>query len=205
MMLQRKQATYGFTLLELLIAITIFALLSLTAYAALDNAIKQKKIGESQADNLRAIQISLLHMERDLQQAVNRSSNNGLSVEPALEYAQLDDSYLRLTRIGRSNPLGRPRGHLQRTAYVLKDGALYRMTWPQLDSLQGEEPQQALLLNNVEGWKLRLLDSKQQWQQSWPQKDAQGKVLEPLPMAVEMTLNIKGWGEIRRLIKMVGS
>lgn len=202
---REERNTHGFTLLELLIAISIFALLSLTAYAALDNAIKQKQIGESQADALRRIQTGLLHMERDLQQAVDRPSNNGLSVEPALEYSTLDGASLRITHIGRSNPLGRPRGNLQRTAYMLKDGAVHRMAWQHLDSLQGEEPQQAILLNNVESMTLRLMDSRRQWKETWPQRNANGMVLEPLPMAVELTLNIKGWGEIRRLIKMVGS
>ncbi|MDH5183115.1 MAG: type II secretion system minor pseudopilin GspJ [Gammaproteobacteria bacterium] len=205
MMQKALQHTRGFTLLELLVAISIFALLSLTAYAALDNSIKQKRIGEAQAKALRRIQISLLHIERDLQQAVNRGSNNGQSVEQAMEYSSLEPPTLRLTHIGRSNPLGRPRGHLQRTAYVLKEGRLYRMSWPHLDSLQGEEPQQAVLLENVESWSLRMLDSHRQWQQSWPQAGPTGQALEPLPMAVEMTLRIKGWGEIRRLIKLVGS
>ena len=197
--------TNGFTLLELLIAISIFALLSLTAYAALDSAIKQKHMGEAQAENLRRIQTSLLYLERDLQQAVNRSSANGINLEAALEYNQLAPPTLRLTHIGWSNPLGRPRGNLQRTAYEFKDGNLYRMSWQHLDSLQGEEPQRALLLKDVEAWQMRLLDAQGQWQQAWPQRGPNGQVVAALPVVVELTLSIKGWGEIRRLIKVVGS
>ncbi|MDH5360132.1 MAG: type II secretion system minor pseudopilin GspJ [Gammaproteobacteria bacterium] len=205
MMHRVEQHTQGFTLLELLIAIAIFALLSLTAYSGLDSAIKQKRVGEAQAETLRRIQISLLHMERDLQQAVNRGSRYGLTEEGALEYTSLAPAHLKLTRTGRSNPLGRPRGHLQRIGYMLKGGELIRLTWLQLDSLAGEEPQQGILLDEVEGWTIRLMDSHQQWHESWPQRDPSGQVVEPLPAAVEMTLTLKGWGEIRRLIKMVGS
>jgi len=205
MMHRAKQHTQGFTLLELLVAISIFAVLSLTAYSGLDSAIKQKRVGEAQAEKLRRIQISLLHMERDLQQAVNRGSRSGLTDEAALEYNPLEPAHLKLTRTGRSNPLGRSRGHLQRIGYMLKDNKLHRMTWLQLDSLSGEEPQQGILLDDVEEWKLRLMDSQQKWHESWPQRGPNGQVLEPLPIVVEMTLTLKGWGEIRRLIKMVGS
>lgn len=205
MMYRTKLQAYGFTLLELLIAISIFALLSLTAYSGLDSAIQQKRVGEAQAVKLRRIQIGLLYMERDLQQAVNRPSRSGLTMDAAFEYKPLEPASLRLTRTGRSNPLGRPRGHLQRVAYMLKEGDLYRLTWPQLDSLSGEEPSQALLLSEVESWQLRFMDSQQQWQEAWPQRDPNGQVLEPIPVVVEMTLSLKGWGEIRRLIKMVGS
>lgn len=197
--------TEGFTLLEVLIAISIFAVLSLTAYFSLANAIKQKQIGESQANDLRRIQVSLMHLERDLQQAVNRVSSNGLTREPAFEYSSIEAPRLRFIRTGWSNPLGRPRANLQRVGYLFKDQQLYRLTWPQLDALQGEEPQQAGLLVNMESWQLRLLDSKGKWHESWPQKDASGVAIEPLPLAVELKLNIVGWGEMRRLVRLAGS
>ena len=58
------------------------------------------------------------------------------------------------------------------------------------------------LLEQVEGLNWRFMDQARQWQASWPPRDAEGKVTEPLPLAVELTLQLKPWGEVRRLIRL---
>jgi general secretion pathway protein J len=194
----------GFTLLELLIAISIFALLSLMAYSALSSAVRQREQGEQQAYELKGLQMGLLWLERDLQQAVDRPVQADTELEPAFEYLPLD-GILTLTRTGWSNPLGQPRGQLQRVAYRFDKGKLYRANWFHLDRLANEPPQEAVLLEGLEDWKLRFMNLGRQWQETWPPKDANGKVTEALPLAVEFSFRKKGWGEIRRIVRLPGS
>ena len=155
--------------------------------------------------SLKGLQMGLLMLERDLQQAVDRPIQAGVNQEPAFEYSELDGQLLRFTHTGWSNPLGQPRSQLQRVAYRYDKGKLYRENWFHLDRLEGEPVQQAVLLDGLEEWKLRFLDANRQWQTAWPQRDANGVVVEPLPLAVEFTLKKQGWGEIRRLIRLAGS
>src|SRR5690242_2240764 len=69
-MLQNKNG--GFTLLEILIALFIFTILSLMLASALHNVIGIQTATENNADRLRKLQIVLLIMSRDIEQTVNR-------------------------------------------------------------------------------------------------------------------------------------
>lgn len=195
----------GFTLLELLIAISIFALLSLMAYSALSSAVRQQEVGEQDAYELKGLQMGMLILERDLQQAVDRSIQVGSSQEAAFEYSELDGQRLRFTRTGWSNPLGQPRSQLQRVSYRFDKDTLYRENWFHLDRLADEPSQEAALLEGLEDWTLRFMDANRQWQSSWPPRDANGVVVEALPLAVEFSFKKQGWGEIRRVIRLAGS
>lgn len=194
----------GFTLLELLIAISIFALLSLMAYSALSSAVRQRQQGEEESYQLKGLQMGLLMLERDLQQAVDRPVQVGPTQEPAFEFVPLDDR-MSFTHTGWSNPLSQPRSQLQRVAYRYEKGKLYRDSWFNLDRLVDEPVQEAVLLDDLEEWKLRFMNLSRQWQDSWPPRDANGVVTESLPLAVEFSFKKKGWGEIRRLIRLPGS
>jgi len=200
----QKQDNRGFTLLELLIAISIFALLSLMAYSALSSAVRQRQQGEEAAYQLKGLQMGLLMLERDLQQAVDRPVQVGATLEPAFEFVPLDNR-MNLTHTGWSNPLGQPRSQLQRVAYRYEKGKLYRDSWFHLDRLVDEPVQEAVLLDGLEDWKLRFLNLDHQWQDSWPPRGANGVVTEALPLAVEFSFKKQGWGEIRRLIRLPGS
>jgi general secretion pathway protein J len=200
----RPESIRGFTLLELLIAISIFALLSLMAYSALSSAVRQRQQGEQEAYEMKGLQMGLLWLERDLQQAVDRPVQAGGELEPAFEYRPLD-GLLSLTRTGWSNPLGQARGQLQRIAYRFDKGKLYRDNWFHLDRLADEPPQEAVLLEGLEDWKLRFMNFNRQWQEQWPPRDANGVVTEALPLAVEFRFRKQGWGEIRRIVRLAGS
>ncbi|MBD3670593.1 MAG: type II secretion system minor pseudopilin GspJ [Gammaproteobacteria bacterium] len=195
----------GFTLLELLIAISIFALLSLMAYSGLSSAVLQRKAGEEESQALKALQTAFLILERDLQQAVDRPIQSGLDIEAAFEYSDLSGQRLSLTRTGWSNPLGQPRGALQRVSYTLDDKVLYRQSWFHLDRVAEDPPQQVALFEEVEKWEIRFMDKDGKWVPNWPQRNASGQVNEPLPLAVEFTLVKPGWGRLHRLIRLAAS
>lgn len=199
--MRRLPSARGFTLLELLIAVSVFAVLSIMSYSALSSAVRQKQQGQEQANRLKGLQMGLLVMERDLQQALDRPTQVGTTLEPAFEYIPLE-ARMALTRSGWSNPLGQPRGEIQRVAYRYEKGKLYRDTWFHVDRLQDDQPQEAVLLDELDDWQIRFMNQDHKWQEAWPPRNAKGQATDALPLAVQFSFRMKDWGEIHRIIRM---
>ena len=110
-----------------------------------------------------------------------------------------------LTRGGWSNTAGQQRSTLQRVSYALVDDVLKRSYTTALDTVQGATPVVQNLLSGVKTIQFRYLDKNQTWQNAWPPPTAQ----QPSdgwqrPVAVEVTIEFKDWGRIRRLIEVAG-
>jgi general secretion pathway protein J len=109
------------------------------------------------------------------------------------------------TRAGWSNTAGQQRGTLQRVSYGLVDGVLKRSYTTALDTVQGTKPVIQDLFGDVKTVQLRYLDGNQTWQSEWPPPTlAQPEALWTRPVAVEITIELKDWGRIRRLIEVAG-
>ncbi len=115
-----KSSTHGFTLLELVIAMAIFAIMSTIAYSGLNNVLTAKERTDEQAQQLVRLQLAFTHMGRDISQAVNRGIRDEYGEsQPALVGRDLDGYLIELTRSGWRNPIPqeeRPRSSLQRIA-----------------------------------------------------------------------------------------
>jgi general secretion pathway protein J len=110
-----------------------------------------------------------------------------------------------LTRGGWSNTAGQQRGTLQRVSYALVDGVLKRSYQTALDTVQGNKPVVQDLLSGVKTIQFRYLDDNQAWQNIWPPAGLQSPdSLVSRPVAVEITLEFKDWGHVRRLIEVAG-
>jgi len=155
----------GFTLLELLIALSIFGLLSAMAYGGLNSVLSQRAHTDRDAEQLKALQQVYLVMQRDIEQVMPRRIRGqyGETLE-----ALVDDGRLQLTRGGWSNPLQRSRSSMQRVGYFLEDHQLYRYAWRVLDQAQDSEPTQQRLAENIETFSLRYLNEDNVWLTSWP-------------------------------------
>jgi len=110
-----------------------------------------------------------------------------------------------LTRTGWSNTAGQQRSTLQRVSYGLVDDVLKRSYQTSLDSVQGSKPVVQDLFTGVKAIQLRYLDSNQTWQSQWPPPTlAPPDSLWTRPVAVELIIEFKDWGRIRRLIEVAG-
>jgi general secretion pathway protein J len=110
-----------------------------------------------------------------------------------------------LTRGGWSNTAGQQRGTLQRVSYALVDDVLKRSYTTSLDIVQGTQPVTQDLLSGVKTIQFRYLDSNQAWQNQWPAvSSVQQTVSTDRPVAVEVTIEFKDWGRVRRLIEVSG-
>jgi general secretion pathway protein J len=193
----------GFTLLELLVALAVFSLVSVMAYAGLRTVLQSKQQTEQHAARLQQVQSAILLLERDLGQFVPRPVRDEYGdAEMPLRTADYGAIKLAFTRAGRANPTGLPRSTLQRVAYGIEEEVLQRYSWPVLDRAQDSTPYRAVLLDRVREFNLRYLDDAREWQSQWPPSGGQPGALEPLPRALEVTLVLEDLGEIRRLFPL---
>ncbi|GAB3096070.1 type II secretion system minor pseudopilin GspJ [Aestuariicella hydrocarbonica] len=193
----------GFTLLEVLIALSIFAILGLASYQLLGTEVRTQLALQNQSLEQNHWQLGMMRLTRDLQQAVNRGIREDYGLrEPAL--LGNEDSII-FTRHGWVNPLQRSRSDLQRVAYRIQqdtDGQPYlqRSFWFYLDRAPATEPVNQQLLPGIEQLKLRYLQvGSQEWLTVWPPLN---QATSGLPEAIEVTVHSSDWGDIQRLVTL---
>ena len=113
------------------------------------------------------------------------------------------NSILDITRMGWSNTAGQQRGTLQRVSYALVDDVLKRAYQVNLDTVIGNKPVVQDLLTGVKGIQLRYLDMNQAWQSQWPVTSSPTDLFSR-PVAVEVVIEFKDWGRVRRLFEVAG-
>jgi type II secretory pathway component PulJ len=132
-------------------------------------------------------------------QSFNSGSNSGGSASASVA------SIVDLTRAGWSNTAGQQRSTLQRVSYGLVNDVLKRSYQTSLDTVQGNKPVVQDLFTGVKAIQLRYLDGSQTWLSEWPPPtlpQPDGSVSRPV--AVELIIEFKDWGRIRRLIEVAG-
>src|SRR3989338_6772291 len=188
----------GFTLIEIMIALLIFALLAIMAATGLFAVIKSRDITTRHINSLLKLQIAMVIIERDAEQIVNRPiTDNQGNLLPALV---LKNNQIEFTRAGLMNPFGTyQRSSLQRVAYFYKNHQFIRETWAHLDRAPNSLPTKRVLLNNINGLSILVLGSNQQIYNSWPILENTGGQVIALPKGIEITLQLKHSGNINRV------
>ncbi|UCB53988.1 MAG: type II secretion system minor pseudopilin GspJ [Thiotrichales bacterium] len=197
-----KTCIAGFTLLELLVAVAVFAILSAMAYGGLRNVIDNSQQTEASMKRLQQVQLAMLKISRDFNQLSLRSIRDEYGNRNTyLMTGEGGDIFVEFTRGGRRNPAEMLRSHLQRVAYKLEENKLSRLHWPQLDRTQEMQPYENVLLEEVENASVRFLDNNNEWHNEWPPLDAAGLTGGETGAlsAIEFTLELQDWGELVRL------
>jgi general secretion pathway protein J len=200
----------GFTLLELLIAIALFALLGLATYRMLEAVMRSDEVVRAQEVQLRQLGRAMWSLERDLVQAAPRPVRDGYGDEQSAFIGRMDGSEdgvaMELTRSGWRNPTGMRRSNLQRVRWRLNGDTLERLYWVVLDRDPGSEPRVQRVLSNVSELRLRYLDASNSWHEEWPpfefgrgDPDEQAR---RLPIAVEVSFDHQRYGTITRLLRL---
>lgn len=194
----------GFTLLELLIASIIFAIMAIMAYGGLNNVILNSESSKLAMKRLQKVQQCIALLDRDFSQIIQRSIRDEFGVtQPYLTAGNNIDNLVEFTRGGRVNPASLLRSSMLRVAYRFDDTTLTRIQWQQLDRAQGAEPKKTDIIDDVESVTLRFLDDKGKWQDQWPPQNAvtinQQGLITISPVALEIILHLSDWGEVRRL------
>ena len=197
----------GFSLIELLVALAVFATMAALAYGGLDSVARTRAELARKQDDFRDLMRGFGLIERDLRQAIARPvrGNYGEPL-PALIGSS---GHIEFTRTGFANPLAEPRSHLERVLYELDDAELKRGTYAVLDRAPATTPKLATLRGNVDTFRLRYLDASNRWSDTWPPlRDAVAgspDLLTQLPRAVEFRIGTRDYGEVAGVVELVAS
>jgi general secretion pathway protein J len=202
----------GFTLLELLVALFIAAVMFAMGYGAITQALTSRDSLKEQQAHLLELQTAVRVLEQDFMQLAPRPVRQAIGDEPAqpalLGAVPGVQPIVALTRGGWANPAGLQRPGLQRVAYFLENGTLRREYWNVLDPTLASTTTKRDLMTHVKAVTLRYLDQGHQWQEQWPPGTAtiraQESTLRQRPLAVEITLDTEAWGKVVRIIEVAG-
>jgi general secretion pathway protein J len=188
-MMHRQRA---FTLIELLIAMTIFAVLAVISYRALDSLIKTREHLHVQSNRLRDVALLFARLENDLAAIIDRPVINADGLEePSLRLSPLlpaeNDATLVFTRSGFAGSIGTSSGP-QRIGYRLRDGSLQLLIWPALDMAPRTQPQAHEALTEVREATWRAMDRAGNLVTDWQSKPVQGTTYFPEALELSITL-----------------
>ena len=196
------QRNTGFTLLELLVSLSIFALIGVMAYGGLQSVmIQQSRTGEA-SQRLADLQKAYRIMRRDLEQIVVRKIRNEFGDTVDELVGGRGFTGVEFSRAGHPNPAGFLRSDLQRVAYVPDQDTLLRQTWRVLDRAQDSKPDEQVLVENISRFSMRFLNTANEWLESWPPPLGQSATTEGLPQAVEVELELDNFGVINWIFRL---
>lgn len=206
----------GFTLLEVLLAIGITAMIGLGSWQILHSAIRASESTQARLQELNALQKTMLIISRDLRQIISRSIRDEYGDYQAALTTKNEFYVLEFSRVGWRNPMDDPRSGIQRVAYELSDNTLVRHYWNVLDRSQDTESISRDLIENVNDIKLRFLNEKGGWVDQWPSSEnnagaSSESVADPrkndnqLPKGVEISFDLEQFGKIKRVYEIVSS
>jgi general secretion pathway protein J len=200
-----RRFSEGFTLIEVLVAMAIFGVMTILAYMSLGQTFQSADILNKRMDRLQSIQRTIRYLSNDLASASPRPirSEVGDTYMPALMVSAANDFALAVTHGGWPNPAGLPRSTQQRSVYLLEDGKLFRVYYNVLDSTYANNAISTEILDGVESLEFRLIQDNSEVTNQWPPDGAQGGGADSIrPRAVEIILTLENEGEIRRIIEV---
>jgi general secretion pathway protein J len=211
----------GFTLLEVLIALSIFALMGVVSFRVLMSTIDAQAIGDERSQQLTQFQKTLSIIDRDLTQIVLRDVRNEIAISESVEVAQTDYA-VEFTRGGWRNPLKLSRSSLQRVAYDLglhpqsedsespfyNDETIYlrRHYWRELDRTEDTELVTQVLLPDVDDFTVAIIAEQGRFDR-WPLTTANEKNESEegeeedviIPIAIEFSFSSNEFGQVIRM------
>lgn len=195
----------GFTLLEMVVAIAIFAIIAAISYSALNNFLDARAHINGENERLRALQTMFVLLEQDLRYAVDRGVRDEYGDrEPAfaggIDQPLADGERLRLTTI-RPAPVGAGVHQVTRVAWRLDDGALYRVSWRVLDRDIDSEGYQRRVMANIDDIGFRYFDYNADEEL---ESDSEWLGDARLPAGVEVTVLFGDEAEYQRIFEVAG-
>lgn len=224
-------AARGFTLIELMVAVFITAIVLSMGYGAVNQALANHDALDARQERLLAVQTAMRLLTQDFTQLAPRpvrqplgdgwlpallagtgtgtgmssGANTSGSTNTSTSTSTGPVSIVTLTRAGWANPAGIQRPALQRVTYILEKGTLRREHWPVLDATMTTRTVPRELLDKVKSVTLRYMDVSFNWRDQWPPQALVGDPTANLrlrPIAVEVTLELEDWGTIVRVIEV---
>ena len=194
----------GFTLIEILIAVVIFAVLGVLAAVGLRSVLRTHEHIKKADAQLQQTETTVAILRRDVSQIIERSIINasGNVESPVLSEGP---ETIAFTRAGFVNPGAiAQRSQMQRVEYTVKKNQLLRLTWPALDQAPNSQPMETVLLKGVANLQIQYLDSQNQLMNSWPLASGSNADVnnqnQSMPKAIVLTIDLVKKGEMRLVL-----
>ena len=196
-------ANRGFTLLEMLVALTIFTVIGLLSAQLMSRTLDNHETAGERSERLAEMQRAMLMLKRDIMQITDRPIRDilGDSRGPVLIGS---DGLMEFSRLGWRNPMRQPRSEVQRVAYVVEDGDLYRAWWSVLDRAQDSEPTAQRLLSDIDQIEFFAVDIAGQEHSYWPLPGEDASTEATRLVAIVMRLEAEPFGVVERLWPVAG-
>ncbi|ENU47830.1 type II secretion system minor pseudopilin GspJ [Acinetobacter nosocomialis] len=182
----------GFTLVELLVAIAIFAVLSLLGWKIFDYLLKVRDRNAEHEVHLFELQDAYQQILRDSLQIIPLSANQGGQLHPALE---IDNQILRFSKAGVTDPLKQGLSPFERIEYRYDadQKKLYRLKYTNLNTSNNEQPLSSTLLSQVDQYQIMVLTPQEVTK--WPEVNidpTKPNELKKLPKGIKIQLTVAG-------------
>jgi general secretion pathway protein J len=194
-----RKCVRGFTLLEVLIAVAIVAIIAVLGYRALAALSESEVRLSDEASRWRVLDLFFARMEGDFREAIPRSARRGSVREPAWLGQIGDNAGNAVLSFSRSGPefTVEPGSAGQRLMYRLRDGNIEVGYWGGYDRPEGASAEAYTLLTNVAQFRLSYLARNGVWVDTWPLSgDAE------LPRAVRVDLTLTSGEAIERWLSL---
>ena len=181
----------GFTLVELLVAIAIFAVLSALGWKVFDYLAKVKDRNAMHEANLEQLQESYQQILRDTMQAVPLTANVKGQQQPALV---LQNGRFNFSKTGVTDPLQQSISPHERVEYQYRadEKKLYRLKYRNLHQTGNDQPESSVMLDEVEAFEIMVLNPNEL--SSWPESSIdpqQTEQLRLLPKGIKINLTVR--------------
>jgi general secretion pathway protein J len=192
----KRADSQGFTLVEMMIALAIFGMLTAAAVTLLSVTARTRETSERRLAELGEVRRLGALLTADLAQAAPRSFRDQAGRRRPAFAGAAGDAAMLMVFVRRGWDAGEG-GALQRVAYRLRDGRLERLGNPRIDG--AADGAAVALLDGVRRLRLRYRDEDGAWRDRWDPTD-RGE----LPVAVELVTDSDDHGMVRQLF-LVGT
>ena len=163
----------GFTLIELMVAIMIFAIISVISYRAISSLVTTKQVVTAAQDKWGGIARAVNQMSTGWSRAMPLAARdeNGILIPAVLGKNKLDgnfDAQLEFTTSGFIGDTVYGSVPPRRVGFRFLNGKLYMVTWPYMNRVPGSKPQVDLMMDHVNTFTVNFFYPDKQWRDTWP-------------------------------------
>lgn len=196
----KKHKSQGFTLIELMVAVIIFAIISIISYKTLSSLVTTKEVVETAQNKWGGVSKTINQMSTACHRAIPLviRDENGLIMPAVLGKNKLNSKYDAQLELTTSGFIGDPEyGSIppKRVGFRFVKGKLYLVAWPVLNRVQSTVPDLKLLLEHIAVFNVNFLYPDKQWRDTWPLDSSN---IGTLPTALKVYIKMDSGEEITR-------